>query len=424
MIDGNRNPTSLVLRRIAVSVLTVLLVGLVFLTGYVTGAGIPPQALINPYAPVGAAPVSSTDEGVSEDDFEIFWEVWNTVESRYYYDLPSSRERVYGAINGLMESLGDEHSGFIDPAGADFMRERMSGSFEGIGAVVETAPDGGVYIIRVFSDSPAETAGVRAGDVVIAVDGTDVTGKTLDEGVQLIRGQAGTSVELTIFREGTPDLLLITVTRARIEFPTVEYRMLEGDVGYIALYDFYSLATLRTREALQDLKDQGARAIIFDLRDNGGGYLNQAVDVADLFLDQGLILIQRDVDGNERDYRSNNGDVGEELPLVVLINKNSASASEIVAGAIKDRDRGTLIGVTSFGKGSVQTLYDLSDGSVLRLTTANWFTPDDVSISENGIDPDIEVEQPLPEDGQQPHRTLEDAQLDAALRYLLNELGN
>ncbi len=419
--DGTRSP---LIRRIITSVLSVALVALVFTAGYAMGSGFSPQLLFASKGPAAAPEVQAQTgaDNLTDEEFEIFWEVWDTVEDRFYYDLPDERTRVYGAINGLIESLGDEHSGFVDPESAEFMRQRLSGTFEGIGAVVETAPEGGVYILRVLDNSPADKAGLLAGDIIIEADGIDLTEKTLDEGVQLIRGPAGTPVNLTVLRQGESELLSITVIRGRIEFPTVEYEMLEGDIGYVALFDFYSLATDRTRDALRTLTRQGAKAIIFDLRGNGGGYLDQAIDVADLFLDSGIVLIQRDVDGNYIEYTSRSGDLAEDIPLVVLVDQNSASASEIVAGAIRDRERGILIGVTTFGKGSVQTLYDLSDGSILRLTTANWYTPNDLSISEAGIEPDIVIEPQSPEEIEQGAPRV-DIQLEAAIEYLRGELN-
>ncbi len=403
-------------RRFGTALLMALLVALIFGAGYVLGSGISPENLLGQYVP-GAAPVTESED--DDVDFSVFWEVWNTVENRFYYDMPGEEIRVQGAINGLVESLGDPHTGYVTPEGAEFMRERLAGAFEGIGATVETDTEtGGVYIIRVFEDSPAEEAGILAGDVLIEADSTDLTELTLDEGIQLIRGEAGTDVVLTVYREGEQELLRITVTRGTIELPTVDSRMIDDKVGYVALFDFYSRATSSTETAIEDLIDEGAEVIIFDLRGNGGGYLVQGIDVADLFLDRGIVTIQRDVDGNYREYTTGNGELAEDIPLVVLVNENSASASEIVAGALQDRDRAILIGTQTFGKGSVQTLYDLSDGSILRITTGNWYTPNDRSISEEGITPDIIVELEAGE----VITTDNDPQLDRALDYIQEEL--
>lgn len=404
-------------REIVRTLLVLTVAAVVFFSGYGLGVTQAGGFGLSQIASTEGIPFVSdpTATCAADPTYELFFTVWDRVEQSYYYDLPSEEERVYGAIDGLVNSLDDPHSGFVDPESADLLRERFAGSFEGIGAVVETGPNGGVYIIRVFTGSPAETAGIRAGDIIVTADGVDLISLTLEEGVNLIRGEAGTQVRLEVFREGEEELLSFDVTRARIEFPSVEYRMLENNIGYVALYDFYSASAPKTREALQNLISDGAEAIIFDLRGNGGGYLDSAVDIADFYLGDGLVLIQRSSDGTERSYESRNGGIAEDIPLVVLIDGNSASASEIVAGAIQDRGRGTIIGVVSFGKGSVQTLYDLENGSILRLTTANWYTPNDRSISAEGITPDILVE--FPADGLLPG---EDPQLERAIEFLLS----
>jgi carboxyl-terminal processing protease len=405
--------TGHLLRNFTLTLLGLVLVCLVFLSGVVVGQRLTAAGLLSNTPTLSTIPTLDTgDSGPTDADFRVFWEVWNTVEDRFYYDLPDSQTRMYGAINGMLDTLNDPYTAFITPEAARILREDFSGSFEGIGAYVEQAPEGGVYIIRAFEDGPAEQAGIRAGDIIIAADGVDLTGMTLNEALLHVRGPAGTPVVLTIVREGEAEPLEITVVRARLDVPTIESRMLEGNIGYVALFEFNATANTRLRNAVQELIDQGAQSVILDLRDNPGGYLEQSVDVADLFLNEGLVLIQRDVDGNVREYRSHTGDFAEDIPLVVLINSNSASASEIVAGAIRDRERGVLIGETSFGKGSVQLLYELSDGSELRITYANWYTPDNVSISGEGITPDIVVETPT-----EPSTT--DPQLERAIQYLL-----
>ena len=351
------------------------------------------------------------DQPDDEVDMGVFWEVWNALEERYYYDLPDEQTRVYGAIDGLIGTLDDPHTAFVPPDVARILREDDTGMFEGIGAYVDQAPDGGVYIIRVFEDGPAEAAGLHANDVIIAVDGQDVTEKTLNESLLLIRGPAGSSVQLTVIREGVEEPLTFTLMRARLEIPTIESRMLEDNIGYVALFEFNTRASERLEDAVKDLLDQGAQSIILDLRNNPGGFLNESILVADLFLPKGTVVIQRDVEDFETVHQSRNGQLAEDVPLVVLVNEASASASEIVAGAIQDRDRGTLIGTTTFGKGSVQLQYDLSDGSQLRVTYANWFTPNDRSIQGEGITPDIVVQNP-----EEPSQ--DDAQLDRAIQFL------
>src|SRR5574341_1388485 len=406
------NGSGRALRSLVLGMLGIAVLVFVFAGGVIVGAVFTPGMFSGQSngAPVLPQPTVS-DQQPQGTDFDIFWEVWNIVEDRFYYDLPDQRTRVYGAINGMLESLGDPYTAFVPPEQADILREDNSGYFEGIGAYVAESPDGGVHIIRVFEGGPADSAGVRAGDRIVAVGGVDITGNILDESLLLIRGPANTDVTLTIVREGVEDPLEITVTRARLEIPTIESRMLENNIGYVALFEFNSEASARLEEAVQGLLDEGATSLILDLRDNPGGFLDESIAVADLFLPEGVVLIERDVDGGVTEHTSDNGDIAEDIPLVVLVNGNSASASEIVAGALRDRGRATLIGETTFGKGSVQLLYDLSDGSQLRVTFANWYTPDDISISGQGIEPDIFVETP-----QEPGSA--DVQLERAIQFL------
>nr|MBN1228458.1 S41 family peptidase [Anaerolineae bacterium] len=384
-----------------------------FLAGLITGTGISAHGgriefPVSPFDYTGAEGKTGGDV-----DMATFWEVWETVDDRFYHDLPSDEERVQGAINGMLDSLGDPYTAYVPPDVALRLSEDLSGEFEGIGAYVTEAPEGGVYIIRVFDESPAKEAGLQAGDIVIAVDGQDITDQILNESLLLIRGPAGTTVNLTIYREGELDFLELSIERARLEVPTVEVRMLEDNIGYVALFDFNAQSASRLEDAVSTLIDDGAESLILDLRNNPGGYLDESISIADLFLPGGTILIQRDVDGRERVFSSSRGDLAEEIPLVVLINGASASASEIVAAAIRDNERGILIGETSFGKGAVQLQYTLSDGSLLRVTYALWYTPSDISISENGIDPDITVESP------EEISSDDDPQLDRAIDYLM-----
>lgn len=420
MMEETRQQTDQthVFRWILVALLGLAFAAVVFAAGFVTATGLQSFDLfetagIAPTVPV-TAPVQQSGTNDEDVNMDVFWEVWNLLDSRFYYDVPSNEDRVQGAISGMVQSMGDPYTAYVPPQIADIIREDDTGEFQGIGAFVQEAPDGGVQIIRVFEDGPADQAGIKAGDIIVAADGTDITDMILNESLLLIRGEAGTDVQLTVFREGENDLLEFTVTRARLQIPTVESRMLEDNIGYVSLFEFNAISNREVRRAVDDLMNDGAESIILDLRNNPGGFLDEAVSISDLFLPRSTVLIERNVDGQEETFTADNGDQAEEIPLVVLVNGNSASASEIVAAAIQDNDRGTLIGTTTFGKGSVQLLYDLSDGSQLRVTYANWFTPDDVSISENGVDPDITVE--VPED--QP--VGEDIQLDRAIEFLQN----
>ena len=350
-------------------------------------------------------------------DLSVFNEAWDIVEEKFDGDLPSEDEVLYAIIGGSLETLDDTYTRYIRPDVAARLREDMGGSVEGIGAFVRENDDGLVEIVRPIAGQPAEKAGLRAGDLIIAVDGEDVIGMSLDEILPLVRGPRGTEVVLTIYRPKSAEELEVAITRVRFEVPIIEAKMVSDDIGYIHLREFNANASERTQEALDELVAQGAVSIIFDLRDNPGGFLDQSVEVADLFLPQGVVLYERNNQGLNRDFMAETGDMGEAFPLVVLVNPGSASASEIVAGAIRDNGRGILIGETTFGKGSVQQLHELSDGSELRVTIARWYTPANISISEEGITPDIEVPSPdeftLGGEG--------DTQLERALEYLQNQ---
>ena len=347
-----------------------------------------------------------------EETFQLFWEVWDIIQENYYGDLPDMQTVTYGAIRGMLETLGDEYTSFIEPDIAAILEEDASGTFEGIGAFVRMREDGKLEIVSIIEGSPAEAAGLQGGDLVVAVDGQSIVGYSLYEAIILIRGPAGTEVTLTIERPGEEGTFDITVTRARIEIPVVEWEMLDEGIGYVHLREFSATATEQLEESLRQILAEHPKGLVLDLRNNPGGWLDQAVRVADLFLDDGVILIERSYDGEEI-FRSYDGDLAEDVPLVVLVNGGSASASEIAAGAIQARGRGILIGERTLGKGSVQRPYRLSDGSELRVTVARWYTPNDVAIHGQGLTPDVEV--PFPEDVGPD----EDPQLDRAIEYLL-----
>ncbi len=382
--------------------------GAAFLAGF-SIATMNQQGVISlPFVPT---PTPSTIRS-EEDALNLFWEVWDIVRQAYYGELPDMQTVIYGAIRGSLQTLGDEYTSFIEPRIAAIMAEDASGEFQGIGAYVRMREDGKLEISGIIPDTPAEAAGLKSGDRVLAVDGQSIVGYSLYEAIALIRGPAGTPVTLLIERPGEPETFEVTIVRARIEVPLVETQMLEGDIAYIRLNEFSATATRQMENGLQDLLNRKPKGLILDLRNNPGGWLDQAVEVADLFLDQGVILIERSAEG-EKVFRSHTGGLAESIPLVVLVNRASASGAEIVAGAIQDRGRGILIGERTFGKGSVQRPYRLSDGSELRVTIARWYTPNDHAIHGEGLQPDIEV--PWPEDA----APEEDPQLDRAVEYLL-----
>lgn len=353
-----------------------------------------------------------------EETFQLFWEAWDLVQRHYYDDLPSLQEITYAAIRGMLDTLDDKYTAFVEPDVAAILAEDATGEFEGIGAFVDLDEDGRLRIVGTFENGPAAEAGLQAGDRVIAVNGESVVGVPLYEAIGRIRGPANSEVTLTVERENRPEPFSVVVTRARLEIPVVESEMLDDGVGYIRLYEFSATASDSLEEGVQALLEQNPSGIVFDLRQNPGGWLDQAIDVADLFLDDKLVAVERFSDGSEREFNARSGDIAEEIPLVVLVDNGSASASEIVAGALQDQERAVLIGTTTFGKGSVQRPFSLSDGSELRVTVALWFTPDNQRIQGQGLTPDIEVPWPEEEALESPER---DPQLDRAVEYLLEQ---
>jgi carboxyl-terminal processing protease len=357
-------------------------------------------------------PTLDRDVGLPRDNMDLFFEVWEIIAGEFDGDLPSEQDLIHSAITGSMETLGDEFTRFIPANVANRMREDLQGSFEGIGAYVRTNEEGFLQIVRPIAGQPAAREGLQAGDIILQADGIDLRGMDIDEAITYVRGPRGTQVTLVILRDD--ETFEVTITRDRIEIPTVEYEILPEGIAYVRLTSFNRVATDQLQTALDEMLAQNPSGLIFDLRDNPGGFLDQAVSVADVFLPEGVVLYERNLRGLDEVFRSGNGGVAVEIPLVVLINAGSASASEIVAGAIQDRGRAVLIGETTFGKGSVQLPHNLSDGSELRVTIARWYTPNNNSIDGVGVAPDIE-ELPSPLEFGGP----EDNQLQRAVQYLL-----
>ncbi len=401
--------------------LVLMLVTGAFLGGVLVGRRTGTTPILTPapsVTPPAGATSSPTPTGNGSDliDYTLLQQVLDLIQSEYYGEVPDRAKLTYGAINGMLNALGDPYTSFIPPDVARIINEDASGQFEGIGATVRMRQDGYLEVVRPLPNQPAEKAGIKAGDLIVEVDGTSIVGVGLYEALGLIRGKAGTQVTLKVLREGEAEPLYFTITRARIEMPIVEYRMLENNIGYISLSEFDANATKRVDEALKALQAEGAEALIFDLRDNPGGWLDQALGVADIFIKDGVIAIERGyTDGkkeSEQVFKAHAGDRGESIRMVVLVNGGSASASEIVAGALQDRGRAILIGENTLGKGSVQRPRTLYDGSQLRVTIARWYTPNNRTIHGDGLVPDIEV--PLPKDAP----VDSDPQLQRAIEYL------
>lgn len=345
---------------------------------------------------IGVAPPVNVPQDKRDDvDLKVFWEAVRLLHDHFYGEPPQGRDLTYAAIRGVLQALDDPFTSFVEPEMARIFEEDMQGEFEGIGATVRMNEDGELVIVAPIEGSPAEAAGLRPGDIVLEVDGKRLKGMTLLEAVSLIRGPRGTRVRLKILRAGQ-EPFEVEIVRDRIEIPTVSARLIEEPgkpkLGYLKLNDFNARATRQVREELQAFRDQGVEGLIFDLRNNPGGLLSTSIEIASQFLEEGsVVLIERGKDGEEV-HRARSGGLWLDKPLVVLVDAGSASASEIVAGAIQDHKRGLLVGTTTFGKGSVQSPHTLSDGSSLRVTIAHWFTPNGRQIHNQGITPDIVVE--------------------------------
>ena len=352
-------------------------------------------------------------------DLSDFWRAWNVLNAKFVPTTASStgataRERILGAIGGLADSYGDPYTVFLQPEEAKMFQDDISGNFEGVGMEIGPGKDGNLTVIAPLKGTPAEQAGIRSGDTIIAINDTPTDGMTTDEAVKIIRGPKGTEVSFRILREG--EVLDIKVVRAVIDVPTIEtkYDQATG-VFTLSFYSFTANSSSKFAQALSEFRATGSDKLIIDLRGNPGGYLDSAVAIASRFLPKGVEVVTEDYKGNRENIvhrSSGSGGVGENVNIVVLINQGSASASEILAGALQDADRATLIGEHSFGKGSVQELIDLGGGA-LKVTVARWLTPSGRSISDGGLKPDIEIERTA-EDYQEGR----DPQMDRAVEFL------
>lgn len=395
--------------------LSAFLIAAAFFSGFHFGADTRVEAGL------GALFAKQIDEPAEGVDLSEFWEVWNLMEEKFVSGTTTSpltdEERVYGAIEGLVGSYRDPYSVFLPPEDAASFEEDISGNFGGVGMEVGIR-DGIITIIAPLPDTPAEQAGLVAGDRIIRIDGEGTERMSIDAAVKRIRGEAGTDVVLTIFREGESDFRDVSVTRAIIDIPTIKTEVRDG-VFIVSLYNFNALSEMKMQTALREFVTSGLDKLVIDVRGNPGGFLQSAVSISSYFLPIGKVVVEENfgAQGGRDDvlYRSTGKVIGDFNPdnMVVLIDQGSASASEILAGALSAHGVATLMGETTFGKGSVQELVNLSDGSSLKVTVARWLTPDGVSISEGGLEPDIVVERTsqMIIDG-------EDPQLEAAVSFL------
>jgi carboxyl-terminal processing protease len=397
-----------------------LLVGTAFYAGYVTARVGAPVPLVGSL-PLPPGLAATRGRAASADELRarlgVIDEAWRIVNDEYYDPAKLDGPRLsYAAIRGILDALGDSHTTFADPQRARQQEDDIRGGFDGIGISVEVR-DGRLLVTRVIEDSPALAAGLRVGDAITRIDDEEVRAPTLDAIVRRIRGPRGSQVRLAIDRQGS-GVIQVAVTRREIKTATVRSRTLPGNVAYVQLPSFSGSASRDMVDQLKQVLETQPVGLVVDLRNNPGGLLQGAVDVASQFLDDGVVLYEQRRDGDPMPFYARRGGVATQVPMVVLVNHGSASAAEIVAGALQDRGRAVLVGESTYGKDSVQNVHQLSDRSSLRVTAARWFTPLRQQIAGRGLTPDIVV---LPSDDDR--RAGRDPQLDRAADYLRTRLA-
>ncbi len=385
----------------AVKYILIAFVALVLLTGAFSGGFVAGHfTSIGSFLPnialpgAAATPQGATDATPAELQqlFAPFWETWTLVHEEYVDQPVDDTALMRGAIRGMLAALEDPHTSYMDPNEFKDANASLAGNYEGIGAYVDTSGDF-LTVISPIKDSPAEAAGLRAGDKIIAIDGADMTGINPELARQKVLGPAGSTVVLTILREGLEETLDVSIVRAQIVVKSVEYE-LKGNIAYVKLNTFGDTTSDELQTALKEVMAQNPQGLILDLRNNGGGYLRTAVEVLSQFLPKGEIALYEQYGDGKRDtYETLGGGLATEIPMIVLINEGSASASEIVAGALQDYGRAQLVGIKSYGKGSVQNWIPLNDeAGAVRITIAKWLTPKERTIHEIGLEPDLQVE--------------------------------
>lgn len=327
-------------------------------------------------------------------NFEPFWKAWNIINEKHPdAENLTDQERIYGAISGLMSSLDDPYSVFFDPEETKSFQEEIAGNFSGVGMEVGIK-DKFLTVVAPLKGTPADRAGIKKGDKIIKIDGKEISGLSEDQAVRMIRGEQGTPVILTIFRDGEKDFLDIKIIRDIIEIPTLDYEMRDDGIFAINLYSFSERSDELFEEAMLEFKSSKSDKLLLDLRGNPGGYLDSAVKISSWFLPKGKTVVIEDYgdDKKPKEFRSRGyATIGDNLKFVILIDGGSASASEIVAGALQDYKRAKLVGEKSFGKGSVQEVIDITDDTIAKITVASWLTPNGNTISKKGLTPDYEV---------------------------------
>lgn len=365
-----------------------LFIGVLALLAGVYGLGVATAPAVQQLTP------RSAEAPDVQEQFKVFWQAWDLVDQNFVdREAIDTKKRSYGAIQGMLDSLGDiGHTRFLSPDDLKEQQESLAARFEGIGAEVSVR-DGRPIIVTPLDGSPAERAGIQAGDVMVAVDGEDTGHMTLQEVIRRIRGAKGSTVRLSVIHPNQTTVTDLTITREEIKVHSVVAHYLpQSEIGHVRISQFATNANSELVDALKALQQQGAKGLVIDVRNDPGGLLEQAVAVTSQFLKQGEdVLLEQDSKGNRRAYHARPGGLATDIPIAVLINRGTASAAEIFAGAIKDNQRGVVIGERTFGTGTVLATFPLSDGSALLLATGEWLTPHGTLIKNNGVTPDSDV---------------------------------
>ena len=351
--------------------------------------------------------------------FDVLLQLMDIVEMGYFEDY-EVQDMIDGAANGLLTGLGDPYTFYYTPEEYAELWEEDEGEYAGVGIQISTSYLTGLCTVsRVFDNGPARNAGIQKGDILYMVEDLYVNSSTINDAVDIMRGTPGTDVKVVMLR-GTEELTFI-LTRAQITVNRIEYGMLTDDVGYIFLYEFAGECAAEFKQAVDSLTAQGAQGLIIDLRDNPGGWVDDAESIADIFLEKGTLCYLQYKDGSREYYRTKAGSI--DVPLVILMNENSASSSEILAGALKDRANATIVGVQSYGKGIVQTVMPLDGGAGMQMTVAQYYTPNGNAVHKLGITPDVEVQLPQGDNGMYDFGDLADPQLAKALEVMQEKLA-
>lgn len=395
--------------------IAIFLIGVVFFVGFNLGE----KKAMQERPPLNILNATSTEDV----DLAAFWKAWNILDQNFVKKSSTtpdikSEDKVWGAIAGLAASYDDPYTMFFPPVESKAFEEEIRGSFGGVGMEI-AIQDGVLTVIAPLKGTPAYRAGVKSGDKIISIDEKPAIGMSTEEAISIIRGESGTSVSITFAREGVKEPIVKNIVRENINIPTVDTKLTKEGVFVISLYNFSATSPNLFRNSLREFVESGSNKLVLDLRGNPGGYLEAALDMASWFLPAGKTVVTEDFGGNRdpKVYKSKGYDIfTDKLKMVILINEGSASASEILAGALREYDKATLIGTNTFGKGSVQELVNITDDTSLKVTVAHWLTPKGNTISDGGLAPDIEVKLNAEntKDGNDP-------QLNEAVKYLLSK---